>query len=375
MKKTTLAGMLVGLTVWAGVAAADKVILKDGTVLEGDVVTENAAGVTINAEFANGSIKQTRTVPKAEIASVTRSTPEEKEAHAAQRAYAELGKYRLDPQSSFAVEQYDRVINDVFRKFLSQHPHSAHQADVEQKIADWQTERDQVVAGKAKFKGEWMPANEAANLVAYDQAEQTLQRARTLIAQQKFQQAITELNAMHTTGLSPQTVVTRQRMVQEAYGAWLAALESRLPLLNQEKNYLETRLADNVETLHRAQSNLDRTRRQSDPQQVSGRAMIRQAESAVQSAQNEMQRTEGLLNRNREEQTQIQQQLTTLRSQVPGVFSAAPVVATATETPAGGPVPEPVDVLTNTWRWVRENWMLAAGGGVIAIFLLNRLFR
>ena len=143
---------------------ADTLTLKDGTVLDGDIVAEDVSSVSIYLEYAHGTITQTRHVTKADIARIVRSTPEQRAAEHTKRDYQALEKYRLDPNTSYQLDYYDAVIGNVFRKFLAQYPSSIYESNVTDRIALWVAERNLVAAGRMKFHGRWLPAAEGARL-------------------------------------------------------------------------------------------------------------------------------------------------------------------------------------------------------------------
>jgi len=355
-----------------GSVSGDTLKLKDGAVLEGDLIEETATGLTFNAEFADGTIRQTRIIPKADLVEVRRSTLEEQEVKATYREYRELSKHQLEPSTTLTLRQYEQVIQDVFRKFLNQHPNSTYRQEVEQKIAQWQAERDQAATGKVKYQGNWLPSDEAARLLAGDQAEQTLQRARTLIRQQKYSEANTELKSLSLSDLSPSFETLRRDLLREAQSSWTASLEQKLRLLEEEHKHMESRLQHAGESVNRTRENLRQFKCAQGTQGngiIGYQGMLQQHESAVQRAESEQMQVDRQLAQLREEQAIVKRLLTELQTQ-PG----APAVSSdESQTPVSRT--NPVEVLTSLWMWGKENWILAVGGVLAAMFLLTRLFR
>lgn len=145
--------LLLGL---GRVAPADTVKLRDGTVLEGNILSEDESQVTIEAELASGSITKKRTVNKAEIVRIVYLTAEEKAQRVMEMAFQRLLSYRLDPIGSQTLNHYDQVITDVFGRFLAQFPDSPHEAEVRRLQSMWVAERNQVANGSVRFGNDWV---------------------------------------------------------------------------------------------------------------------------------------------------------------------------------------------------------------------------
>jgi hypothetical protein len=152
---------LAGGWCW-GIASADTLRLKNGTIYEGTILSEAESNVTFEVERAGGTILTTETFGRDEIAELTRSTPEEQAQHAMERAYANTRRYRLDPMTSYSPDTYRLVIDDVLRRYLADYPDSPHTAEVQAKLKDWIAELGTVSSGMAKYNGVWMRASDAA---------------------------------------------------------------------------------------------------------------------------------------------------------------------------------------------------------------------
>jgi hypothetical protein len=157
-------------------AFADTIKLKNGTVLEGDIISEDETQLTLVVVFASGTISSQEVIRKTDIAEVIRLTPEQKTERDMGAAYERLKKYQLDVRKSGPVNYYDQVINGVFLHFLQQYPNSPYTNEVESKIFQWQAERDKVAAGFGKWDGQWMEASEAAKLAEQARAQLRLEQ-------------------------------------------------------------------------------------------------------------------------------------------------------------------------------------------------------
>src|ERR1051326_3044399 len=107
-------------------AFAETLKLKDGTVVDGALIAEDDQQVTLEVKLAGGTITSKRSYPKADIAEIVRPTAEQKTQSEMRAAYEAARKNQLDPNSSFSLAQYDKVLNEVFAPFLEKYPKSPH---------------------------------------------------------------------------------------------------------------------------------------------------------------------------------------------------------------------------------------------------------
>ena len=109
MKTITLL-ILGALLTGAGVVRADTVKLQDGSTMEGTIQSETE---------------------------VTRSTAQERAEKNARWDLVELKKYQLNPQSSFPVAYYDKVISNSFLPFLAKYSNTTAAVSVAKAVANW----------------------------------------------------------------------------------------------------------------------------------------------------------------------------------------------------------------------------------------------
>lgn len=129
--------------------------LNNGDTREGPVLAEDEQQITINAQFAHGTITRRDIIDKADIATLTHLNQAERTQRMASMAYRALDKYQLDPKNSRPVSFYDRVILDVFKPFLSQYPNTPEAEQVSSRLSEWLTERAKVASGMVKRRGQW----------------------------------------------------------------------------------------------------------------------------------------------------------------------------------------------------------------------------
>jgi len=390
--------LLIG---WLGITSAQadeprivQVQLKDGTRLEGEWRGEEGGNVLIEIRIAGGTIRQTREIPKADIAELT----DLGEAELAQRnmelAYANLQRFQLNPTTSYAAEYYDEIIARVLRPFLEKYPHSPHAEEVAGLLSAWQAERQQLAEGRVRFRGQWLPLaavnkilGEEALQKTRQQAETMLQQARTAIAQRRYQAAAEPLRLVATMTQHPELAAQALAEQKTFFPAWLTALEEEQPALNARIQKAESQ----SESLRRAPA-----KSQSLPKQIQDRAKSTDTIRMGQENGNQGQSLENA--QERAAAVAAQQQLPELRSRLATVQKLIPQVLTRCEelnvapgqvasadssaTTAKAPDTRPADMagykryeppLANELtEFFRNYWMHILGAGALAIWLIGR---
>jgi hypothetical protein len=237
-------------------ADADTVKLKDGTVLEGDILSEDQTQMVIELQFASGTIKTKRTVNKADIAAVIRLTEEQKAQGAMERAFEQVQEYQLDPNTSEPQSYYDHVINDVFRQFLSRFPNSPHKKEVNEKLAEWVAERDKVASGLARLGNEWMPRDEAERRADLFRAQGLLAQGQAALTQSNFSLALEQFKAVISSTNQPEIVDVAKHLYDETRRQWLESLERQRGFLSDEAKLYEDRVARTLQKRNDAEARL-----------------------------------------------------------------------------------------------------------------------
>ncbi|HTS17653.1 MAG TPA: hypothetical protein VMP11_08780 [Verrucomicrobiae bacterium] len=380
----------MALVLAAVCARADTITLKDGTMVEGDITTEDESSVSIHLEFAHGTITETRKINKSDIAQVARATPEQKAALQLKRDYETLGKYQLNPEESYRLEYYDDVINNAFRRFLSQHPNSVYETNVTALITQWEAERNLVAAGSMRFHGRWMPAAEGMRLALRERGERSLQRSRWFISQGRFDSAIQELQSVLAVSGQPELVSKAKSMLAVAYQKSIEELDRQRQELETDVSSSQQRVGQDQQALNSAEASLRQaaSNRQSfagpspvgslNPTLGSNAQAINQSQASVNSARSSLVNEQRHLDQAKYELNAATQKLATLRSQesaaqarwgistAPSPASASPVAAVNTNTP---------DVLVGTAAWVRNNWVIMAVVALVLLFILSRIIK
>lgn len=145
--------LLFSLTFLALRSRAETVILTTGEKIEGKIVRETEAEITVEYRVS-ASISDERVIPKSDIQKIEKMSPDD-------LAFQELRNLKINPQTSFSPDVYNRVINQL-KNFLESYPASAHTAEVKQTLAAFQAEKARADAGEMKFQGKWLSKGDVA---------------------------------------------------------------------------------------------------------------------------------------------------------------------------------------------------------------------
>ncbi len=380
-----VASVAFGQTTDSNVSDYVTIKLKDGRALEGPVLLEDNQRITIEAQFANGTITRKDRVDKSDIASISHLGAVDRNQRLATIAYHDLGKYQLDPQNSYPLSYYDSAIDDGFRHFLTQYPRTLEAAAVTNRLAEWQEERDKVALGQVRYHGQWMTAAEVNKLAEIEHTQRIIQDARALMAQGQFEAATEKLAPYYNAAQPALLVVESRRLQVDVYRLWISSLETAQEQLTKDLEATKERVTRLSETRSRAQANYDQARGKSMSTQ--SRALGDSAISSQASA--DYLRAEKQYNEEQNRQFAIQEQLDNTIHQLRQIrqnqdlFAAAyPVIEVVKETPpppktnapAPPPLPPPPTVIEQMGDWFGRNWIIVAGVALLGLWGVSRLF-
>ncbi len=141
---TAVISILSGLCV---LLQADTIVLKSGEKLEGKILSETDAEVTMSVQVS-ATIKDERVVKRDEIDKVLKVQPEEE-------AWVALGN--LVPGSdSLERDDYDRV-KTALQYFITAFPKSGYVAVAKERLDQFTAEQARVNKGEVKMDNEWLP--------------------------------------------------------------------------------------------------------------------------------------------------------------------------------------------------------------------------
>lgn len=186
IKKRFVAGLLCALSLaLVPVGRADTVTLKSGEKIEGKVVQETDQEVTIEYHVS-ASITDSRTIPKAEIESVAKATPDE-------LLFQSLQALKPGP-NSFPADYYPKAVKSL-QDFLTQYPKSPHADEIARQLAAFADEKSKVDGGEIKIATRWLRKEEAMReryqitaQLLYAQMEDAARRSDLATAMNTFDQ-------------------------------------------------------------------------------------------------------------------------------------------------------------------------------------------
>jgi hypothetical protein len=212
--RITLSLLLVAATFSSlSLCAEDSITLKTGDVMRGRILSETDQQVEIEVANADRSILSKRVIPKADVKSMQRETPEQA---AERKNFESLTVYKLNPNAAYPTNYYPAVIA-AFDKFLTTYPRSDHASQINSMLADWKAEYPQAVLalknGLVKYHGQWLTAQQAQALADEERGKKEALRkqqeeARSRQAQEASQQQPAQQQSQPTKKASPTRVNT-----------------------------------------------------------------------------------------------------------------------------------------------------------------------
>ncbi len=125
---------------------ADTVILKSGDKVEGKILSETEAEVTVSVQVT-ATIKDERVIKRSEIEKIDKVQPDAE-------AWATIAS--LAPSAeSLERDDYDRV-KAALGYFTATFPQSAHTPEVQKRLDEFSAEQVRVNMGEVKLNGQWL---------------------------------------------------------------------------------------------------------------------------------------------------------------------------------------------------------------------------
>ena len=168
---------------------ADKITLKDGKVIEGEVISETDTEYVVSVAYSK-SIRTRKTFKKSEIADIQKEAPDLK-------PYEALTDVLPTPDR-LSVVGYEQLIESRVKPFLSSFPNSKYAREVKKTLATLESELAKAKAGDVKLDGEWIDAAEwNANALELD-AQVLVKRMKALAARKSYRSALLIYDKINT---------------------------------------------------------------------------------------------------------------------------------------------------------------------------------
>jgi len=206
---------------------ADVVTLKDGTSVEGRIIVEGSDILRIEVQVTP-SIKETKTYSMTDVAKVEKTAPDK-------LAFAAITEL-LPTRSLMTASDYDQMIKDGPKKFLSSFPDSEHRTEVEKILADLEAEKERVQRGGIKLDDEWIDREERQLYRFAVDARVRLNRIRQKAAADNLIGALRDFQTMGNSFAETPAYVTAVEEAQAIISNWGGTLQRKLAnadILNQ----------------------------------------------------------------------------------------------------------------------------------------------
>lgn len=150
MRKVPLATALI-FAVFCANTQADTVTLMSGEKLQGKIVSETSADVTIDVKVS-AAISDERVIKRDEIKTIEKASQDD----------LDFEKIKgLKPDPLFADKAVVEQSINRLKAFQAQYPQSPHSGAVKSVLDDFQKEQDHLAAGEVKYYGTWLSKSEA----------------------------------------------------------------------------------------------------------------------------------------------------------------------------------------------------------------------
>jgi len=202
---------------------ADKITLKDGKVIEGEIISETDTEYVISVAYSK-SIRTRKTFKKSEIADIQKEAPDLK-------PYEAL-KDVLPTPDRLSVVGYEQLIESRVKPFLNSFPNSKYTLEVKKTLATLESELARAKAGDVKLNGEWIDAAEwNANALELD-AQVLVKRMKALAARKSYRSALLIYDKINTEFHSADAANDASRVALQflpKYSAQIKKLEAEAP--------------------------------------------------------------------------------------------------------------------------------------------------
>ncbi|GAA5494609.1 hypothetical protein SAMN02745181_3112 [Rubritalea squalenifaciens DSM 18772] len=187
MKKSITTLAVLASTSLISSMHADVFVLKDGTKLEADIISEKSDSYVLSVEVVKG-IRDERTVKKSDISDIIQSDPSIQD-------FEELKKLTPTPDLVEA-DDYQRVLDNIVNPFIEKYPKSKLLPKAQEIKAELETEMKAIAEGGIKMNGKIIsPAERQMDLYNID-ASIKYEQMNRLAKSRAFSSAMREFETL-----------------------------------------------------------------------------------------------------------------------------------------------------------------------------------
>lgn len=218
---------------------ADTITLKNGTVLKGNIISDKTDPVII--EVKEKGISDEIKVKKADIASMVKETPEDKQ------AIEILG--RLHPsKDNLTAADYDKAIKIDIQPWLDKNKTGSKRKEMEDLLKTYTEELAKVKAGDIKLRGVWIGVEEKKWNEYNINARKLRLKFEELIKERKYPEAYAVFAELEITGAAgvdfPPVVEQMKKVLPQLEAAINNAITEQPNLLKQRTTLLASMTPD-----------------------------------------------------------------------------------------------------------------------------------
>jgi tetratricopeptide (TPR) repeat protein len=242
MKKFIVAIIALGLFWVLPCRATDTVTLKSGDVIHGVVLSVSHGEVCLQVPDEADQDSSEMTFQRTDIVALQSDTPGKTAQWAQADAFENLQRYQLAP-TSYPVEHYDEVLNNVFRAFLAKYPDSPHTTAVNAAIQAWTAERSQVAKGSFKRNNTWYRGVAAQEMGRESRTAQLLAAGDRDLQAGAYEPAINQYQAaLKQHPLPAQLSNSIRDKLNNACHQWHTAVTAKLQAITEELNQAQAQV-------------------------------------------------------------------------------------------------------------------------------------
>ena len=287
-----------------------------------------------------------------------------------------LRAHILDSKNSRSISDYDQTIG-LFRKFLTAYPSSPYDVEINNRIAEWQAERDQVASGLIKYDGEWMTQAEFEQSHREDRLRTLLHDAGEYFKQKNWSDAARKYNAAIELHPGGGTEVVARRQLAASLDEWRRAIELNQKTAQQNQEKFNNELAQSQSAVKNAQADLNNIKAWYSTQtELGSGAKVSQAQTVLIQAESRVAKTQLQLSQLQTETGLAKHQLDEITQIANHVgLSAKPEPTTVVVASAASAPVESSDMTIQIADWFKRYWMIAAGVALLGLFIFSRILR
>lgn len=239
MKSSRSRIALLALLCGTSALQADILILKNGTKVEGNILSESPAVIRMKYRLTP-KIWDEKDFQVSEIQQVIKQSPQEVE-------LIELKKILPTPDL-LTADKYEQIIQDRVRPFINKYAGTPEAKEAQTLETTLQEEKKRVSNGESKLEGRWLTAAETKGEAYNVQAYRVLNDMRSDLAKTEWLEALRKFDTFYRNRPPLVASTYYPAAIKEALAA-MSKLDAQLSRMAQEQPALQKRRDDELKKL------------------------------------------------------------------------------------------------------------------------------